>query len=199
MAEMTELPFIVLIYSLVVFILIFIYGLFIFIKLRRQERAIIDVKRKLHTLWQNSDLNLPENNHQHNQETTAIQDTIVDIQEDEAENKESFKNAIKNSKRHLSLVSDFNPKEEETEFANEPEIEENAKASEDHAELKNKIIAALGQFDKAISFEHFSKQLSEENSFDGKHNLAFDLIDQLKEEDKVNVYFVGGKLHIKLK
>jgi hypothetical protein len=195
---MKELSLIVINYSLFVFI--FIYGLIIFFKLRRNERVINDVKRNLDALLQNSDLNLSRNNYQHNQESNAIQDAIVDNHEqlDDTENVEFIKNTIKNSKRHVSPATNSNLREEEPKVDNKAEIEENAKCSVESAVFKNKIIDILDQFDNAISFEHFAKRLSEDNSFAGEQNLVFDLIDELKEEGKIEVQFVGGKLFIEI-
>ena len=197
--EMAELSFIILIYSLVVFTIIFIYGLVIFFKLKKNERAISDVRRKLDALLQNADSKLPENNYQHNQGATAIQDSILDNHELETEKEMSFKNAIKNSKRHLSLETNSYQSEKEIKVDAKLKKEENLKSSVNSEDLKDKIIDMLDQFDNPISYEIFSSGLNEDSSFAGQHHLVFDLIDQLVDENKIEVHFVGGRLLINLK
>ena len=196
--EMKDLLLIVTVYSVVVFTILFIYGLIIFFKLRRTEREIRIIKRDLDVLLQSSGTNLQARHHKKKEDSDVIENSIVDSQDqfDVTKDVDFIKKALQNSKSHFSPTKNSKHAEMEPKVVSKIELEGNAHSVSDQADLKNEILNMLYQCEKPILYKDFANRLNENNSLSGKHNLIFDLIDQLVKEGIIEVHFAAGKLVI---
>ena len=195
---MKDLLLIVIVYSVVAFTILFIYGLIIFFKLRKNERELRIIKRNLDALLQSSGSNWQGRPYQQNEDSYSIKDAVVNDQDqvDDTEDREFIKDTLQHSKSHVSATTNSNHKEKDPKVVSKKEIKENLRLSADPAHLKGKILEMLNQYGKPISYYDFTTNLNENKAFAGKDNIIFDLIDQLAKERIIDVRFAGGKLFL---
>ena len=198
---MENLILTVVIYSLVIFIVLFIWILVLYFRLRRHEREITGMNRKLGALVQNFASNASTRNPRNYRHATAGRDPSEGDrgQLEDTENEGLIENLLKEDGGEISPAVHTPISEIEADPVAKRKVEPAAKSKADPADLKDKILEILNQFDQAIEFERFSKVLSQDSSFVNQPNLALDLIDRLKEEKKIEVRFLKGKPFIELK
>jgi hypothetical protein len=204
LSEITGLTPIVLICAFALLVLLFIFGLIIFIAFKRIRKMLKDVNQRLIVLGQKSEQPSLEPNlakiSRYKKIFDPNQDKFYDSNKqfnDAQEARTTFPVQDELRRHGSEKISDklLSKKRETTTNINVEEISESLTSD---AELKNALLKLLNLSDLPLSLKRISKNLSRKY-FDGNYNLILNELNQLEKEGQVEGASMGGKVYFRKK
>ena len=204
LSEITGLTPIVLICAFALLVLLFIFGLIIFIEFKRIRKMLKDVNQRLIVLGQKSEQPSLEPNlakiSRYKTISDPNQDKFYDRNKqfnDAQEARTTFPVQDELRRHGCEKISDklLSKKRETTTNINVEEISEPLTSD---AELKNALLNLINLSDLPLSLKRISKNLSRKY-FDGNYNLILNELNQLEKEGQIEGASMGGKVYFRKK